>query len=235
MPLADPALSRGTRHLRFEVIDSTNAEAMRLAAAGEPGPLWIWAGSQSLGRGRSGRSWTSVPGNLYASLLTRLACRSDTIYQLALLAGVAVVDAIRAASAEQGHPVPTLRLKWPNDVLIGTAKIAGILAESTPVSGDSRLAVVVGIGLNLTGQPEGLGRHVTCLAAHGIPVPAPTALRLIDEAMQTWLRRWDCGRGFADVRAAWLERAGPPGAANCCGWRWPTCWASWTCPGSGRR
>ena len=211
MPQVDPALPRGTRHLRFEVIDSTNAEAMRRATAGEPGPLWVWAGAQSLGRGRSGRTWTSVAGNLYASLLTRLECRPDTVYQLSLLTGVAVVDAIRAAAAERGRSIPALRLKWPNDVLIGTAKVAGILPESMSVPGDSRLAVVVGIGLNLAGQPDGLGRDVTHLAAHGVDCGPEAALGLLDDALQSWLTRWKCGAGFADIRAAWLERAGRVG------------------------
>ncbi len=210
MPQADFALPRGTKHLWFEVIDSTNAEAMRRAASGEPGPVWIWAGSQSLGRGRSGRTWASVPGNLYASLLTRLACRSDTIYQLSLLAGVAVIDAIRAAAASQGQAIPALRLKWPNDVLIGGAKVAGILPESTSVA-DGGLAAIIGIGLNLEGQPEGLGREITNLSAHGVDLSPEAALPLLDETIQAWLARWDCGAGFSQVRTAWLERAGPSG------------------------
>lgn len=211
MPQADPALAQGTRHLKFEVIDSTNAEAMRRATAGETGPLWIWADAQSLGRGRSGRTWVSVSGNLYASFLTSLECRPESVYQLSLLAGVAVVDAIRAAAAEQGASIPSLRLKWPNDVLIGTAKVAGILPETTAIPGEKSLSVVVGIGLNLVGQPDGLGRDVTYLAAHGVACSPASALHHLDEAMQFWLARWNCGTGFPHVRTAWLERAGRPG------------------------
>src|SRR5215472_12224070 len=101
----------------FDEIDSTNTEAMRRAVAGERGPLWIAARRQTRGRGRSGRHWLSEPGNLYASLLITLECQPGVAQQLSLVAGVAVVDAIRTAAGGLGKP-EGLRLKWPNDVLI---------------------------------------------------------------------------------------------------------------------
>jgi BirA family biotin operon repressor/biotin-[acetyl-CoA-carboxylase] ligase len=211
MPQSDPDLPPGTRLLALEEIDSTNAEAMRRAAAGEPGPLWIWARTQSLGRGRSGRTWTSVPGNLYASLLIRLDCRPEDIQQLSLLAAVAVFDAVSQSAAEQGHLIPGLRLKWPNDVLINRAKLAGILPESTTVRGSRQFAVAVGIGVNLAGHPAGLESYATHLAAHGLVLAPAMALSRIAAALDGWLRVWDLGAGFASVRRAWLERAGKPG------------------------
>ena len=69
MRLDPTAAAAGTRLMAFDSIDSTNAEALRLARADERGPLWVTARSQSAGRGRRGRSWVSEPGNLYASLL----------------------------------------------------------------------------------------------------------------------------------------------------------------------
>ena len=94
-PLADrsphpPSL----RSVILEEAGSTNTEAFKRALAGEPGPLWVMARRQTQGRGRSGRQWASEPGNLYASLLQRLACPQSVVHQLSLLAGVAAVEAI---------------------------------------------------------------------------------------------------------------------------------------------
>ena len=213
MPQAVPALPPGCRLLAVDEIDSTNAEGMRLAAAGETGPLWIWAGTQTLGRGRSGRTWTSVAGNLYASLLIRLDCPPAAVHQLSLLTGVAAHDAIRAAAAGAGVELAGLRLKWPNDVLIGDGKLAGILPETTTITaGRARSVIaVVGVGMNLAGHPENLGRAVTHLAAHGCRITSANMLGSLAAAMERWLRRWDGGLGFASVREAWLQRAGPLG------------------------
>lgn len=205
-------LPPGYRLLAFDEIDSTNAEGMRLAATGETGPLWIWARTQTLGRGRSGRTWTSVPGNLYASLLIRLDCPSDVVHQLSLLAGVAAYDAIRSAALRAGAAVAGLRLKWPNDVLIGEAKMAGILPESTRMPGaPGAVVAAVGVGINLAGHPEGLGRTVTDFAAQGCRIDPADMLGELAVAMEGWLGRWANGAGFAHVREAWLQRAGPAG------------------------
>lgn len=212
MSQATPALPPGYRLLAFDEIGSTNVEGMRLAAAGETGPLWIWAGTQTLGRGRSGRTWVSVPGNLYASLLVRLECPPTAVHQLSLVAGVAAHDAIREAGSRAGTALAELRLKWPNDVLFGDAKLAGILPESTtPTGAHSSSIAVIGVGMNLAGHPDGLGRAVTHLAAHGIAIPPGAMLEFLAAAMDDWLRRWNNGDGFARVREAWLQRAGTPG------------------------
>jgi len=188
---------------------STNTEAFARAAAGEAGPLWIMARRQTQGRGRSGRQWASAPGNLYASLLQRLACPQAVVHQLSLLAGVAVVEAIAAAAGSAG--IAGLRLKWPNDVLIGEAKCAGILPESRSGGGAAEVVVVIGIGINLSSHPSGLGRAATDLAVHGVSVTPDAMLGVLAKAMQRWLGVWDCGRGFAAVRAAWLTHGGAVG------------------------
>lgn len=194
------------RSLVLDQVGSTNREALALAACGETGPLWIMARRQTAGRGRGSRQWASVPGNLHASLLTELACTPAATPQLALLAGVATLDAIRAAAC--GGPAG-MRVKWPNDVLIGEAKCAGILAET--VTGRHTVTAVVGIGINLARHPADLGRAATHLAAHGPPVAPETMLGHLAEAVQRWLAAWRCGADFATIRAAWLKRAGPAG------------------------
>lgn len=201
-PTSVPLPPRVHRHASLE---STNAEAMRLAAAGETGPVWITADEQTAGRGRSGRSWLSRAGNFQASLLITLSAASPKPYQLSLVAGVAVFDAIAAAMA----PPPGLRLKWPNDIYIGSGKAGGILIESSATP--AGLAAVIGIGLNLVAYPDDLDRPVTCLAAHGT-APAPDAvLAHVAAAMAHWLAIWAEGQGFSAIREAWLIRAHPIG------------------------
>jgi BirA family biotin operon repressor/biotin-[acetyl-CoA-carboxylase] ligase len=196
------------RSVILEDAGSTNTEALKRALAGEPGPLWVMARRQTQGRGRSGRQWASEPGNLYASLLQRLACPQSVVHQLSLLAGVATVEAIAAAA---GAPVPGLRLKWPNDVLIGEAKCAGILPESQIWRGGSEVVVVIGIGINLASHPTGLGRAATHLAEHGLGLAPEAMLGFLAESIQRWIGAWDCGAGFSRVRAAWLGYAGAVG------------------------
>jgi BirA family transcriptional regulator, biotin operon repressor / biotin---[acetyl-CoA-carboxylase] ligase len=202
-------VSHPFRSIVLDQVASTNVEALALARAGETGPLWIMAHRQTQGRGRSGRNWASEPGNLHASLLQTLACPPAAVQQLSLLAGVAVIDAIGAAAA--GASLPSLRLKWPNDVLIAEAKCAGILPESHSGARLATLAVVIGIGINLAWHPESLGRAATNLAAHGVRVAPQSMLEHLAGAMERWLGIWDSGIGFAAIRDAWRERGGPTG------------------------
>lgn len=196
------------RVVELEEVASTNEAALRLAADGEAGPLWVVAERQTGGRGRSGRRWVSLPGNLHASLLLTPGCTVATAAELSLVAGVAVHDAVRAAA---GGTLSGLRVKWPNDFLIADAKLGGVLIESSWVQGGSMLAVVVGIGLDLIASPEVAGRPLTHLGAHGIAVDRKTMLTHVSEAMACWLGVWDEGRGFPLIRSAWIDRGGPTG------------------------
>jgi len=194
------------RTILLDAAGSTNREAFDRAKAGEAGPLWVVARRQTEGRGRNGRPWASELGNLYASLLLRLA-HAGNVQQLALLAGVAVREAILAAAQ---RPIAGLRLKWPNDVLIDGAKCAGILCESQSSPGGERV-VVIGIGINLTSHPSGIDRAATDLAAHGLRLTPEAMLTSLDAAMARWLAAWDGGAGFQRVRTAWLAGAGNAG------------------------
>lgn len=191
-------------------IDSTNVEAMRRIAAGERGPRWVIAAEQTAGRGRSGRSWTSTPGNFYGSLILPVACRPAVAHQLSLLLGVVVHDALSKAA---GRQIVGLRLKWPNDVLIGTSKLCGLLPESTADPMTGGLSVVFGIGINLIAPPGDLGRPVASLAEHGIHLAPDEMAAPLGTWMLHWLSLWRAGDGFETVRSAWLERAGSRGEA----------------------
>lgn len=199
-------MAQSFRSLILDRVGSTNREAFALAEAGEAGPLWVMARRQTAGRGRADRQWVSAPGNLHASLLVRLACPPGAMPQLSLVAGVATHDAIRQAA---GGELAGLRLKWPNDVLIGQAKCAGILSEG--VAGPDSVTAAVGIGIDLASHPADLGRTATHLAEHGCRTSPDEMLGRLAAAMHDWLAAWDCGRGFDGVREAWLARAGAVG------------------------
>src|SRR5690242_6581182 len=130
------------RHIALETIGSTNAEALARARAGERGPLWITADSQTYGRGRSGRTWISRKGNLYATLLLGEPCAAAQSPQLAFVAGLALFDAVAQCAPEL---LSKVALKWPNDLLLSGAKLAGILIESENLPDFS---VAIGIGVN---------------------------------------------------------------------------------------
>jgi BirA family transcriptional regulator, biotin operon repressor / biotin---[acetyl-CoA-carboxylase] ligase len=196
-------------------IDSTNAEAMRRIAKGLRGPGWIIADEQTAGRGRSGRSWASKPGNFYGSLILPVAARPAVAHHLSLLMSVAVFDALTEVAG--GRPIPGLRLKWPNDIQVGHAKLCGLLPESTsdpradPVAGG--LLVVFGIGVNLVTPSGDLGRPVASLAEYDISLRPDEMAAPLSTWMLHWLSLWKAGDGFDAVLAAWLKRAGARGEA----------------------
>ncbi len=198
------------RLIEIDEIDSTNAEALRRAAMGERGPLWITARNQTGGRGRSGRRWQSSDGNLTATLLFAPECAPAALHQLSLLTGVAVLDALALYAPQPTASSHRLRLKWPNDILLGTAKLGGILVESTSFGGT--VVAAIGIGINIATAPALPDRTLARL--YDIAPEAPSArdiLTALDARLRLWLGTWQAGRDFAAIRAAWLERAGPIG------------------------
>jgi BirA family biotin operon repressor/biotin-[acetyl-CoA-carboxylase] ligase len=189
----------GVRHQRYETLGSTNAEALVRARAGERGPLWISAATQTGGRGRRGKSWVSPPGNLYATLLLTEPSPPALAPQLSFVAGLAVHDAVIACAPDA---LSSLKLKWPNDLLLAGRKLAGLLieAESQP-----RFSVAIGIGVNCVSHPADIGYAATDLRASGITVNA--LLAALAAAMKARLAQWAAGASFAGIRTDWLARA----------------------------
>jgi BirA family biotin operon repressor/biotin-[acetyl-CoA-carboxylase] ligase len=182
-----------------EVVDrtgSTNADLLARALGGAPEGLVLVAEEQSAGRGRMGRTWVSPP---YAALTFSLLVRPATVPParrgwLPLLAGVAVASAVTAVTGVQ------TRLKWPNDILVGPAKLAGILAEA---AGD---AIVVGVGLNVSAEPGEL------------PPPGPgalaaTSLRIAASASAVSAAQEIAGQESAALDSAALDSAALDSAA----------------------
>ena len=191
--------------LAYQSLDSTNAQARRLAEAGETGPLWISAAVQTAGRGRRDRPWIAPPGNLSATLLLTLDRPPAEAAQLAFVAALAAAD-LAATYAPEG----LVRLKWPNDVLLDGKKLCGILIESGR-SADGRLWLAVGIGMNLAHAPTDTERPAVALADHlraGVmAVPTPeVALAVLAEAFADWQERWEA-LGFDAIRKSWTARA----------------------------
>ncbi len=131
-------------------VGSTNEEARRLAGRGAPEGTLVLADHQTAGRGRLGRRWEAPPGSsLLVSVILRPHLAAPQIHRLTMIAGLAMAEAIEA---ETGLSVT---LKWPNDLLIGEAKVGGILAEAALV-GDRVEYAVVGLGLNVNLDPAQL-------------------------------------------------------------------------------
>ncbi|HZL29566.1 MAG TPA: biotin--[acetyl-CoA-carboxylase] ligase [Pseudolabrys sp.] len=191
----------GVRHVNYETLGSTNAEVLARARAGERGPLWISAACQDVGRGRRGNSWISPPGNLYASLLLSEPSPQAAAPQLSFVAALALHDAVAECAPQLG---PLLKVKWPNDLLIDGAKVAGILIEGESEGG---FAVVIGFGVNCAAHPSDTSYPATDLAAAGAPVTPQALLIALAGAMQRRLSQWDRGQGFAAIRGDWLKRA----------------------------
>jgi BirA family biotin operon repressor/biotin-[acetyl-CoA-carboxylase] ligase len=200
-------LKKNSPVLHFESLDSTNEEALRQLAAGAQDPLWIVAKEQTKGRGRGGRHWQSPKGNLFASLLLRLNVSATVATQLSFVAALAAYDAIATELA--AAQIPNLRLKWPNDLMLSGAKIAGILIESLAAPDGKALAVVVGIGINVSVVPTIPGRSAVALGRE--PAACKRVFEALKNAAAAWLDCWDEGRGFPAIREAWLDLAHAPG------------------------
>lgn len=193
----------GFRHESLGDVTSTNSLLLERARAGETGGLWITARRQTGGRGRRGRPWASEPGNLYSSLLLIDPGPPHALGTLPLAVAVAVHDAVRAVLPASAEP---LEIKWPNDILIGRKKSAGILLESERLA-DGRQAVVIGIGVNIAFRPELTQYPVTSLAEQGAAAGPDELFAHLFQAMAELLHLWQGGAGVAAVVARWRQAA----------------------------
>jgi BirA family transcriptional regulator, biotin operon repressor / biotin---[acetyl-CoA-carboxylase] ligase len=206
--LGPRAVAAGYRFAAFDHIGSTNAEAMSAARGGERGPKWFVTSEQTAGRGRRNRPWIAPRGNLASSILEVIDISPSSAATLGFAAGLALEAALKKVSVEASARSEHVQfsLKWPNDVLAGQHKLAGILLEAEAVPGD-RLAVVVGIGTNVVAAPKGTPTPATSLAALGVHVGAEDLFAVLSDSWAEFRGIWDNGRGFGEIRRAWLERA----------------------------
>ena len=151
---------------------------------------------QDAGRGRHGRAWEGLEGNFFGSTLIRLRDGDPPAPALALAAGLALIEAVEVAAPDQA-----LSLKWPNDLMLGDAKLAGILLER------SEDRVVAGFGVNLASAPAIDGRKTASLSGGMAPQAfAP----LLAASFARLLSAWRSAEPVA-FALAWLARAHPAG------------------------
>jgi BirA family biotin operon repressor/biotin-[acetyl-CoA-carboxylase] ligase len=204
-----PPVSAPWRLVTLDDVDSTSDYVIARARAGEAEHLAVIARRQTAGRGRAGRQWFAASGGLALSALMRPAACDG---QWSLLAGLAVREGL-ASCVAQGE---RLRLKWPNDVMVEDAKLAGVLVDSAVRPDGSLDWLVIGVGANLETAPAIADRPTACLAALGFRGGAQEAARMVLERLAHW-RGVQERQGFGPVRAAWVEAAdavGTPLAAR---------------------
>jgi BirA family biotin operon repressor/biotin-[acetyl-CoA-carboxylase] ligase len=181
---------------------STNSDLTARLVAGErvPEEDWLVANRQSAGRGRQGRAWNDGGGNFMGSTVIHPTPHDPPRNTLALLAGVALHEVV----GELIPPPAKTQLKWPNDLMVGSAKMAGILLEG---AGD---AVVLGVGVNLAQAPDLPDRETIAMARFG---PAPDRDNFAERLAAQWraeLERWRT-YGLAPLISRWQAAAHPKG------------------------
>ena len=177
---------------------STNADLLALGRDAREGD-WLVARRQTAGKGRAGRQWEDGAGNFMGSTVVLLRPGDPPAQTLALVTGLAVADAVAAVPG-----APDAMLKWPNDLLVDGAKLAGILLER---AGET---VVIGVGCNLTCAPSVPGRETTALADHRAHIELGDFADLLADCFAATLARWRGGQ-WETLRAIWLTRAHPEG------------------------
>lgn len=196
---------------------STNSDLLQRLSDGErlPEGNWLVADRQTGGRGRLGRDWFDGAGNFMGSTVVRRQTGDPAVETLALVAGLALHEAVAWHLPGRAE----LLLKWPNDLMAGRAKLAGILLEA---QGD---AVVVGIGVNLISAPDVPDRATAALSQLGTAPDRDVFAQDLARSFATELERWRTN-GLAPVLRRWSALAHPegatltvlePGAAPCIG------------------
>lgn len=225
------------RRVHYELIDSTNSEARRLAEMHPGERLLVTASRQSAGRGRNGRRWQSPLGGAWMSLVWPVRKEPRAYAPASLIAAVAVRRAVMELAAGASDDA---RIKWPNDLLIGDRKVAGILCEQFPGDSATRdAALVIGVGVNVGFDLGLLGRELrhpatTLHAVFGRPVEVEAVVAAVSghlvEAMEIFeyeglseaihaelqaslayvqtVRTWNSPRGAITGRVVGVDRSG---------------------------
>ncbi len=185
----------GRAHEHHDALGSTNDRAAAWLREGGPHGLVVTADAQTAGRGRNGRAWSSPPGhNLYVSVGLRIASGHRDLSAVGLAAGLGLYEGL--------GPLDGLGLKWPNDLLVGERKLAGILCESR-WGADVELVVGFGINVRREGIDPALAPGAVALDELGISTPRAVLLAGVLRALEVRLDGFLIV-GFEPLREAYL-------------------------------
>ncbi|MFZ4761402.1 MAG: biotin--[acetyl-CoA-carboxylase] ligase [Alphaproteobacteria bacterium] len=192
--------------IALEETGSTNQDASRFFCEQHiPAPFLVTAKMQHAGKGRQGRHWVSPVGNFYGSFVYCPRLEGRFFYQASFVAAVALAEAMQQLLTMLNHH-PNISVKWPNDVLLGGCKMAGILTEIAETG--TQQAIIMGIGVNLAAKPDINRQDITALALH-LPSTANNAdifsqfNCLLQEKMAFTLQLWE-EYGFMPIKEKWL-------------------------------
>ncbi|WP_377706794.1 bifunctional biotin--[acetyl-CoA-carboxylase] ligase/biotin operon repressor BirA [Pseudomonas protegens] len=195
------SISSGSWDIRIlDSIDSTNAQALRSIEAGSVAPFLVLAERQTVGRGRRGRKWVSpFAENIYYSLVLRMDGGLRQLEGLSLVVGLAVMHTLRE------YGIPGAGLKWPNDVLVGQKKVAGILLELVGDPADV-CHVVLGIGINVNMQSaEEIDQEWTSVRLEsGKVIDRNQLVARLNEVLVSYLERHRLN-GFSAIQGEWEQ------------------------------
>lgn len=179
-------------------LDSTNAEALRAIERGAMAPFVVMAERQTAGRGRRGRKWVSpFAENIYYSLVLRMDGGMRQLEGLSLVVGLAVLNALKSVGVSEAG------LKWPNDVLVGNKKIAGILLELVGDPADvCHVVLGIGINVNMKVASEVDQAWTSLFLESGVAINRNILVSRLNESLLVYLRRHE-SLGFSDLQSEW--------------------------------
>ncbi len=193
-----PTFPSGITVIEKPITESTNTDAVELAKNNPNDLTLIWAHEQTSGRGRLGRKWKSLEGNVFWTMLVRLDLANSDIHGIVFVAALAAHSAVRSYTPLARD----VKLKWPNDTLIDGRKCSGILIETSGIQG-ARYAAV-GIGINVARHPIiGVMYPSTSLRAEGSAAHRNDVLTTLTAAFTKYLDRWRQA-GFPALRDHYL-------------------------------
>ncbi len=189
----------------LETVDSTNNEAKRiLAKENSPAQFIVHAKQQTSGRGRYGRSWDSLEGNLFFSIVLPRTGPLDIMRQLSFVASLAIEKTISNLFIKYKKP-SVVELKWPNDVLVNDKKISGILIETAGIHNSH---IIIGVGVNIENSPI-LPEEYKATNLRAEAINFANSDIVLNKIMSNFLENYYLWitEGFIPIRQKWLKKA----------------------------
>lgn len=193
----------------YEALSSTMDEAHSLVLKGCQEGTVVSAQTQTAGRGRRGRSWESLKGNIHLTYITYPSCSLTQGLQLAFVACVAVGEALRPLMGSQ-----SLLYKWPNDLLLNGKKVGGLLVDQV-LAPSSQDAYLIGCGINRVSFPQKTRYRATSLYHEGLEIKWDDLLSCVAGSLENHIALWK-EKGFEPFRVLWVKSMMGLGAPLIC-------------------